>query len=658
MSDNPSASAQTSDDPPAEETIVQDIAGAALDDGPTPVAASEVDETPDALVLIELEPGLTGGFIRNRFDITICGRVTSDVPLAETRLQVGDWVTSAAYYSQPERQAGGSSSDGSAGRPRPFRFNLPRQLQGSAERCAFEVIARTISGLEYAEQFEIDLDPVAEPPVSLVSGPSRSTSDGTAHRPHVVMYVERGAIDADGVLLVQGWAISLTPISSIQIFAGVERVGDASLGGDREDVAAAFNGYPNAGLSGFSLNLQLDEFDQNSETIRVQVVCSNGYGHDETIPVERVPRRHAVRAKPRAEEPRRNAPPQGGSQRGFTLFNQRPAYQLTAGLRIDHQQGVALAPAPETAPFIGLSSALPLAERVSNLAAEAEARARDEAAAKIEMYCDEAHLTGDGILSLNGWATCKVGIAQVRVTLDDEDVGLAAYGHERLDVGRIFAAIPMSHLSGFKFDRKVREQASGEFTVRVIVCNMRNEQSRKELKVVATPLPDTVLGTSPGMAARPAATAGIEPTAEQAAEFRFELDSPAVTNGAANAPITGRLTVDGWLLSRSGIAKFEVFLNDQRLGDAHYGLARQDVGAAFPEWPNSLRAGFAFHCPPRSLKDGEHTIKLRILSNSGQELIREFRITVKKSDEMQDLTGIRRRVPRVEADMMLARWRK
>jgi ADP-heptose:LPS heptosyltransferase/GT2 family glycosyltransferase len=655
MSDNPSASAQTSDEPPrhcGEHTVAGDAADAALVDGPTAEALSGVDETSDAMVLIELDPGLTGGFIRNRFDITICGRVASDVPLAETRLQVGDWVTSAAYYGQPERPSGGSA-DAASARPRAFRFNLPRQLQGSAERCGFEVIARTIAGLEYSEQFEVDLDPIAEPPVSLVSGPSRA-SDGTTNRPHVVMYVERGAIDADGVLLVQGWAISLTPISSIQIFAGAERVGDASLGGDREDVAAAFNGYPNAGLSGFSLNLQLDEIDQEADIIRVQVVCSNGYGHDETIPVERVSRRHAARAKPRAEEPRRSAPPSGGSQRGFSLFNQRPAYQLTTGLRLDHQQAVVLAPGRDTAPYIGLASALPLAERVSGLAAEAAARAKEDASGKIEMYCDEAHLTGDGILSLNGWATCKAGIAQVRVTLDDNEVGLAVYGHERLDVGRIFPAIPMSHLSGFKFDQKVRDQASGQFTVRVIVCNMRNEQSSKELTVVATPLPDTVLGTSPAMAARTSATAGNEPTAEQAAEFRFELDSPVVTNGAATAAITGRLTVDGWLLSRSGIARFEVFLNDQRLGDAHYGLARQDVGAAFPEWPNALRAGFAFHCPPRSLKDGEHTIKLWILANSGQELIREFRITVKKSDDQQDLTGIRRRVPRVEADMMLA----
>ena len=47
-------------------------------------------------------------------------------------------------------------------------------------------------------------------------------------------------------------------------------------------------------------------------------------------------------------------------------------------------------------------------------------------------------------------------------------------------------------------------------------------------------------------------------------------------------------------------------------------------------------------------------IELRIRANNGQELIRAFRITVKKAEDQQDSAGIRRRVPRVEADMMAA----
>ena len=119
-------------------------------------------------------------------------------------------------------------------------------------------------------------------------------------------------------------------------------------------------------------------------------------------------------------------------------------------------------------------------------------------------------------------------------------------------------------------------------------------------------------------------------------------------------PVSGRLTVEGWLLTRSGIAGFKVFLDDQLLGDAHCGLGRRDVGAAFPDWPNAARSGFAFHCPPRGLNDGEHTLRLAIRANSGIEMTRSFRIVVKKFRDSEDAVAIRRRVPRVETDMMLA----
>ena len=88
--------------------------------------------------------------------------------------------------------------------------------------------------------------------------------------------------------------------------------------------------------------------------------------------------------------------------------------------------------------------------------------------------------------------------------------------------------------------------------------------------------------------------------------------------GVAVEPITGRLTIEGWALARSGITGIEVLLDDQRLGDAHYGLARQDVGAAFPDWVDSLRSGYAFHCPPRSLRNGDHVVQLNVRARSGE----------------------------------------
>ena len=104
-------------------------------------------------------------------------------------------------------------------------------------------------------------------------------------------------------------------------------------------------------------------------------------------------------------------------------------------------------------------------------------------------------------------------------------------------------------------------------------------------------------------------------------------------------PITGRLTIEGWLLSRSGVAEMQVWLDDQRLGEAHHGLARQDVGNAFPDWPNSLRSGYAFHCPPRSLSNGAHVVKIIARSVSGATIEHCFNIDVRKPEGGDDVGG-------------------
>jgi ADP-heptose:LPS heptosyltransferase/GT2 family glycosyltransferase len=620
---------------PVAATPVAATADAVVADG----GADDAGPEADPVIVVEIDPALSGGYARGRFDIAIRGRAISEAPIAEIRLQVGDWVTSTASFGLPERAAVALMPDGTPGRQRGFQFNLPRPGNGQAEKCAFQIVARTEDGFEYAEDFEIDVDSTAGDPISIVSGPVRSGAG--AVRPYAVMYIERGTIDADGVLAVEGWAVSSGPALAVQIFADEERISKARTGVEREDVAAAFPAYPNARLAGFSLMLQLDEVDRDATRIRAQIVCPNGFGHEESVPVERLKRQSAPRPRPGAE-PVRAANPSPD----FSVFNPTPSYKISTDFRMadDPLFGLVL-----SGPTQG---AAPRPAAVSSSEPHAEfAPAFEQPSDTIRMHCDNAILTGDGSLSLDGWAVCGIGVVQVRVLLDDEEVGLASVGHERSDVGVIFAEIPMSHLAGFRFDRRIGDRFEGAHEVRVIVRNMHDGEAEKQISVVATPVTVPEPVAAPEI---PRAADGFELTADQSRHFRFELDSPGVSNGVAVALVTGRLTIDGWLLTRAGVASFEVFLDDQRLGDVHYGLARQDVGAAFPEWPNSLRSGYAFHCPPRSLRDGEHTVELRIRSNDGQALNRAFQITVKKAEDQQDSAGIRRRVPRVEADMMTA----
>ena len=59
-----------------------------------------------------------------------------------------------------------------------------------------------------------------------------------------------------------------------------------------------------------------------------------------------------------------------------------------------------------------------------------------------------------------------------------------------------------------------------------------------------------------------------------------------------------------------------------------------------------MRSGYAFHCPPRSLRDGTHTIRLLVRCESGYSFERSFEIEVHRADSEHDALGIQRRLPR------------
>ena len=66
---------------------------------------------------------------------------------------------------------------------------------------------------------------------------------------------------------------------------------------------------------------------------------------------------------------------------------------------------------------------------------------------------------------------------------------------------------------------------------------------------------------------------------------------------------------------------------------------------------DSLRSGYAFHCPPRSLRNGDHVVQLNVHARSGEVLEHRFTIVVRKSEEFEDGMTIRRRMTQVEADV-------
>jgi ADP-heptose:LPS heptosyltransferase/GT2 family glycosyltransferase len=214
--------------------------------------------------------------------------------------------------------------------------------------------------------------------------------------------------------------------------------------------------------------------------------------------------------------------------------------------------------------------------------------------------------------------------------LDGATVGHAELGHERPDLAEAHPDIKRAALGGFRFQRRVAERVIGTPEVKIVIESLADTREEEILAVVVPPEPPPP--PKPDLA---------EP---DSARMKFQLDSPRLSAGRVEEIVSGRLTIDGWVLSRSPIVAMEVWLAGQRLGDAHHGLARQDVAAAFPDWPNAERGGFAFHCPPRGLRDGVHEARLITRCEDGYSHEIAFQVEVKRSDTEREAVSIRRRL--------------
>ena len=622
-------------------------------------------------VMLELEQPTPGTVIHADESLLGFGWALAETPIASILVDLDGQPLCAAVTGLARTDVAELHADhpGSSRAGFTFITRLPPHPSGPAE---LRLTIRTAAG-EQVHVVAVEIVGGAEAaPVVL---PPPSTLEVSTELEPIRLELEEARIDPAGVLHVRGWALAAREVRSVEVFYGQRSLGFADSALSRADVGGAFPAYPNAAMAGFALQVSLPADQIGAES--VTVVVSDGAGA--TLSTSRPAAGHmqaaaaagaagAPKLAPMVltiEEARIN---EIGLLRvrgwvvSLSQFDQvrvfRDAEQIGVAAHNLPRDDVGQAhPAYPNAPIAGFLLQLEVPDEslvgqtlrvavsaLGGIRREVSAvvtaapviRRREREAAEIHFHCDAISLTEDGALYLKGWALCPTGTDAIEVELDEEAIGQAELGEERVDVGNHYPLIPGSRTAGFRFLGRTTGRCEGEHTARVTVRGREGESRTLLLPVLAQPVE-----------APPQSTAATD------AGIRFFLDSPVVKDGRAVETVRGFLSINGWAFSGAGISSIEAFVDGRSQGQAYRGIRREDLHKTFGR-KEALRSGFAMLVPPQVLKQGRHDMRLVIRDGAGHTEDVAFAVDAEPSMEGPGPWSLRHKITQAEADLSLS----
>ena len=596
----------------AEDPVLE-AAESAMPEGtenPAPEMTAGMASPQRAPILVEMNAEIEGWPAQSRFDVVLRGQIIGRAPADSFSIHDPKGVELVGIqFGQADVQEVVTLSGGDTAFRTGFQVYLPMPGGEEIRISDLWVRARARDGSVFEEGMRLGC---MGDRAAILAGPAHDMTGIVLPEPRGMVYLETAEISADGMLLAHGWTLAMSPIVAVQIFVDGQRVGAAIQGRDRGDVEQAYPRYANARHPGFMLEKALGHAMLGAGRVTAQVLCLSGACLSTTIPLERPNGQASGPAIGTAIEAVNTTATTGATTGATREAIEAQAAPLLVMETDAAEPGAPDAAAPET------TAAEVAQDGGEPVGAPAPPATGLDLGRAILLICDHATVTASGVLTVEGWAACGQGIDRIVIEVDGVPVGDAEYGRERADVASEYPGMPIG--TGFGFEREIAGIAGSAHEIRIVAFSHAGD--RKDVAVTAA---------APPLAA-----------------FRFELDNPPTRDGIVVHPVTGRLVIEGWALARDGIAGIDVQLDGTLLGLAHYGMARPDVGAAFPDWDGGARSGYTFHCPSRALPDGEHVIEVVARSKTGGSHVHQFRITVRKTDDPEAAASIRRRIKRVE----------
>ncbi|HUZ74942.1 MAG TPA: glycosyltransferase family 9 protein [Stellaceae bacterium] len=135
------------------------------------------------------------------------------------------------------------------------------------------------------------------------------------------------------------------------------------------------------------------------------------------------------------------------------------------------------------------------------------------------------------------------------------------------------------------------------------------------------------------------------------AGLKLYIDAPRPDDATRPIAVERRLSIAGWALARRGVAAIDIAIDGMRLLSAQYGIERRDVAAAYPDWDEARRSGFAATIPHRSLAPGTHQVGIILRDTEGAEATASFGIDVAAPAPGAGPGTLRLKMTEAEADL-------
>jgi hypothetical protein len=199
-----------------------------------------------------------------------------------------------------------------------------------------------------------------------------------------------------------------------------------------------------------------------------------------------------------------------------------------------------------------------------------------------------------GIIQVRGWALDSNVIQKIEIYVNGKLNGEAQTGVLREDVYYAFPEYN-NHLSGFVYYLDTRGLKHGSHQISVYATNQTGSKSMIQEQSIFV--------------------SNIEP-------FLGNIDTPYEEQF-----ITNRLRISGWILEQNGVEQLNVYIDGNFVGQAEYGLHRNDVYNAYPYYNNHY-AGYYYDLDIELLTNGKHLLAIESFNMSGEvhSLFRSFQV--------------------------------